>query len=95
MNCNNNCGVDIHFDPNVKSKSGKCIPLEFDNSPHKCINSPFNKKKEEKHYGASYDELNGFYRYGNIILHRSDFCKCRLYTGLLTTHDGQMVVAKH
>lgn len=92
-NCNNNCGTEIHFDPNIKSKSGKCIPLEFNGKPHMCAKSKFYKKSELNNR-VSYDESNGFFVYGNFILHYSDFCKCGLYKGLLHTDSGNMVIAK-
>jgi hypothetical protein len=41
--CNNNCGVMITFDPNVKSTSGKMIPLELETGKqHNCKNSKWN-----------------------------------------------------
>ena len=93
MNCNNNCGIDLHFDPNVKSKSGKCIPIEENGKPHMCVKSKFYQKAELRNR-VYYDEANGFLTYGNFILPKFDFCnKCGLYKGLLHTDSGGMVVA--
>lgn len=91
LTCNNQCGVEIHFDPNVRSKGGKCIPLEFDGKPHMCVKSSFYKKKELTNR-VSFDYINGFLTYGNFILPKVDFCKCGLYKGLLHTDSGEMVV---
>src|SRR5215208_3114481 len=30
------CGEDLHLDPNVVSKSGKKIPLDYNDNPHDC-----------------------------------------------------------
>ena len=96
MNCNNNCGIDLHFDPNVKSKSGKCIPLEYDGKPHNCPMNPYRKKQHHAYLGISYDGLNGFLKFGNFILPKFDFCnRCGIYKGLLNTNTGDMVVAKN
>jgi hypothetical protein len=90
MNCHG-CGVDIHFQGDIVSKSGKCIPLEFNNAPHNCPASTWAKKKEFK-YGAEFTEADGFYAFGNVILHRADFCEsCGLYKGLLLKSNGHMV----
>ena len=35
----------IYFDDNVKSASGKKIPLNPDESNHECQNNPFNRAK--------------------------------------------------
>lgn len=94
MICNNNCGIEIHFDSTILSKNGKCIPLDGDNRPHNCPNNPYRKKQHHSFLGISFDELNGFYKYGNMILPKGDFCnKCKIYKGLLTTDKGGMVVA--
>jgi hypothetical protein len=72
------------------------VPLEGDNRPHNCPNSSYRKKQHHPFLGVSYDELNGFYKFGNMILPKSDFCKrCRIYKGLLNTDTGGMVVAKN
>ena len=92
MNCNNNCGVEIHFDPSVLSKTGKCIPLEGDNRPHNCPNNPYRKKQHHDYLGVAFDELNGFLKFGNFILAKHDFCKCGIYKGLLHTDGGEMVI---
>jgi hypothetical protein len=44
MNCQY-CGKEIHFDSNVKSKSGKYIPLsgKVGTAKHRCPKRPFNK----------------------------------------------------
>ena len=92
VTCNNNCGTEIHFDPNIRSKKGKCVPLEDNGKPHMCTKSQFYKKNELTNR-VYYDEANGFLRYGNFILPRFDFCaKCKLYKGLLSTDSGRMVV---
>lgn len=40
------CGKEIHFDPNIKSKNGKSIPLsgKTGTSKHRCPAKPFNKE---------------------------------------------------
>lgn len=50
--CRNGCGIDIYFDAQRKSASGKSIPLEMRNGvksgePHNCPNSPFNQKNKK------------------------------------------------
>ena len=48
MQCRNGCGHEIHFDKDVKSSSGKSIPLEgatgYDK--HDCPKNPFKKLVE-------------------------------------------------
>lgn len=89
--CNNNCGTEIHFDPNIRSKSGKCVPLEDNGKPHMCSKSQFYKKNQLNNR-VSFDYDNGFLTFGNFILPKIDFCKCGLYKGLLSTSKGEMVV---
>lgn len=92
--CNNNCGVELHFDSSFLSKSGKMIPLEGDNRPHNCPNNPYRKRSTHTANGISFDEINGFLRFGNFILRKNDFCeKCRIYKGLLSIENGGMLIA--
>jgi hypothetical protein len=44
--CNYGCGTDIHFDDDVKSESGKSIPLESSGEPHNCPKNPYNSGKK-------------------------------------------------
>jgi hypothetical protein len=47
--CNRGCGQRITFDVNVKSESGKLIPLNFDTKArHDCPKNPYNKQKREE-----------------------------------------------
>ena len=43
MECRN-CGQEIKFDNNVRSTSGKAIPLNMDGNKHDCPNNPYKKK---------------------------------------------------
>lgn len=95
MLCNSNCGTELHFDPNVKSKSGKSVPLEFDGRPHNCPMNPYRKKQHHSYLGVAYDGLNGFLKFGNFIIQKRDFCKCGIYKGLLHTDSGGMLLAKN
>ena len=90
MNCRS-CGIEIHFDPTKKSKSGKFIPLEFNGAPHQCPNSKYVKPQKAWKYGFDFSEEEGFIRMGNFILHKWDFCKCGLYKGLLPTENGGLL----
>lgn len=43
------CGIDIYFDRNIKSESGKLIPIEVrTNEKHDCVSSP--KHPDHKKY---------------------------------------------
>lgn len=48
INCRN-CGVEIHFDHEKKSKTGKFIPLEYNGSPHQCPMALSSTKKKFIH----------------------------------------------
>jgi hypothetical protein len=39
------CSAPIYFDKNIRSKNGKHIPLNLDDTNHDCPNSKFNKNK--------------------------------------------------
>lgn len=91
--CRNNCGIELHFDPKIISKNGKCIPIEEDGRPHNCPMNPYRLKPHHTYLGVMYDELNGFLKFGNFILPMHDFCKCGIYKGLLSTNNGGMVIA--
>lgn len=45
-NCNR-CRAEIKFDDNVRTLSGKAIPLNLDNSKHNCPNSEYSKYNGE------------------------------------------------
>jgi len=44
------CGKEIHFDPSIKSKNGKSIPLSgrTGTRKHDCPANPFNKKQTRR-----------------------------------------------
>lgn len=55
--CRNGCGIEIYFDSQKKSASGKSIPLEMRNGvksgePHNCKNSPYNQKQKQANFGG-------------------------------------------
>ena len=41
------CKHEIKFDDAIRSKNDKAIPLNPDNTPHNCPESPFNKRKKK------------------------------------------------
>ena len=93
-NCNN-CGNEIFFSDNVKSKSGKHIPLNADDSSHDCLNKYSNtngngnKPQQEVSIRVS-QELDQ--------LHKEAIGACRKYLGGLfdnMTEDKKIAVITH
>ncbi len=48
MTTSNRCRTEIKFDDNVRSSSGKAIPLNPDGTKHNCPNSEYNKNNEDR-----------------------------------------------
>jgi hypothetical protein len=45
--CKHGCGTWLHTDPDVRSKTGKLIPLQENNLKHDCHLSPYYKSKNQ------------------------------------------------
>lgn len=58
MLCRNGCGATITFDPEVKSSSGKVIPVDsITHQPHQCPNSDYSLKHKNNQLGKSAIEV--------------------------------------
>jgi hypothetical protein len=48
--------VELTFDPNFKSKSGKMIPLDkMSGQPHQCSGNPFTQLQQQQQEGKAVD----------------------------------------
>ena len=45
--CYRGCGVEIKFDKNQRSQSGKMIPLEMNGEPHQCPKNKYNQQVQQ------------------------------------------------
>lgn len=58
MLCRNGCGATITFDSDVKSASGKAIPVDsITHEPHQCPNSDYALKRKGSVLGKSAVEV--------------------------------------
>ena len=58
MLCRNGCGSTITFDSEVKSSSGKQIPVDsITHQPHQCPNSDYSLKHKNNQLGKSAIEV--------------------------------------
>lgn len=53
--CRKGCGRQLQFDKNVRSASGKLVPLNLDGSKHECPLDPYNAK-EKRQAAASIED---------------------------------------